>query len=253
MNISGKRRFGGGGARWGAALTLALLLAAGCGKAETDGQAPEADPAPVESSGAPVEGVIVAMGDSLTEGYGVAPSEAYPAALERRLRAAGYNFEVVNAGVAGETSRGARSRAEWVLNLEPDIVILETGANDGLRGVDPAATRENIRAVVDVFQKNGVVVVLAGMRMVRNMGREFTEKFRAIYADVAAETGVPLVPFFLEGVALEPKLNQEDGIHPNAQGYEKVVDNLFPTIRQAIQRWRAAEGISSDSQDRSGP
>lgn len=237
----------------GVALMLLLLGAVGCGNREADEPVPESEPAVAEPAPAPVEGTIVAMGDSLTEGYGVAPSAAYPAILERRLREAGYQFKVINAGVAGETSSGARSRAEWVLNLEPDIVILETGANDGLRGVDPAVTRENILAIIDVFQENDVAVVLAGMRMVRNMGREFAEEFQAVYPEVAAKTGVLLIPFFLEGVALAPELNQEDGIHPNAQGYEKVVDNLFPTIRQAIQQWRAAEGISSDSQDRSDP
>ncbi|HSM73942.1 MAG TPA: arylesterase, partial [Desulfobacterales bacterium] len=142
---------------------------------------------------------------------------------------------VVNAGISGETSSGALSRIEWVLvSLKPDIVILATGANDGLRGTDPDLTRENLRRSVQILKADGVVVVLAGMQMVRNMGRQYTESFAEIFAQVAAEEKVLLVPFLLAGVAGEAQLNQADGIHPNAAGYKVVAENVFPYVRQAI-------------------
>jgi acyl-CoA thioesterase-1 len=225
-------------------LLLFLATIAGCQKTDP----PETSSGPVKSSAAQPaegsvpsgpEGTIVAVGDSLTEGYGVPESEAYPAVLEARLRAAGYNFDVINAGISGETSSGARSRAEWVLKLEPDIVILETGANDGLRGVDPAVTRQNIAETVEIFQNNGVTVLLAGMQMVRNMGEEFTKEFAEVYPSVAEEKDLIHIPFFLEGVAMEPSLNLDDGIHPNADGYRRVVDTVFPYVVQAIEKWRA--------------
>lgn len=228
--------------RWAVRMAMAaFLFLAACGNRESQNPPSAAEPAAVETaseSSEPAEGVIVAMGDSLTEGYGVSEESAYPAVLENRLREAGYPFRVVNAGISGETSAGALSRAEWVLSLEPDIVILETGANDGLRGVDPASTRGNISETLDIFRERDVVVVLAGMRMVRNLGAEFTDAFEALYPELAAEKDVLLVPFFLEGVAADPGLNLEDGIHPNAEGYQIVVDTLFPRVVKAIRRWR---------------
>jgi len=188
------------------------------------------------------EGTIVAMGDSLTEGYGLPRDRAYPALLEEKLQAEGFDFQVVNAGISGETSSGTRSRTEWMLTLKPDIVILETGANDGLRGVDPEVTRENIAEIIRILQKNGVVVVLAGMRMVRNLGREYTGAFAEIYPALAEQFDIIFIPFFLEGVAGDPALNQEDSIHPNADGYRVLVDHVYPEVVKAIRvrRTRAA-------------
>jgi acyl-CoA thioesterase-1 len=182
---------------------------------------------------------IVAMGNSLTEGLGVAEDEAYPAQLEAQLRARGYAYRVVNAGISGETSSGARARLEWVLTLGPDIVILETGANDGLRGLDPELIRENIRWLVEAFLKRDIIVVLAAMRIVSNMGPEYTRAFAEIYLDIARETDVILIPFFLKGVGGEPHLNQADGIHPTAEGYTVIVENIFPHVVDAIERHRA--------------
>jgi acyl-CoA thioesterase-1 len=181
-------------------------------------------------------GIIVCMGDSLTAGYRVDESEAFPALLEARLRADGYSYEVINAGVSGETSSGALARLDWVLTLAPDIVILETGGNDGLRGVDPALTRRNIEAIVARLQAEDIVVVLAGMQMVRNMGAEFTRAFGAIYPEIAAAHDLILMPFILEDVAGRARLNQADGIHPTAEGYRLVAANLYPYVRQAIRR-----------------
>ncbi len=216
---------------------LALALG-GCSEPE----APPA-PAPQVAAGAPETiGTIVAVGDSLTAGYGLDEEEAYPAQLARMLAEAGLPYRVVNAGISGETSSGALSRIEWVLaSLKPDIVILATGANDGLRGTDPALTRENLRRSVQTLKADGVVVVLAGMQMVRNMGRRYTESFAEIFAQVAAEEEVLLVPFLLAGVAGEAQLNQADGIHPTAAGYKVVAENVFPYARRAIAAHQAQQ------------
>ncbi len=214
-----------------AVLVMALGILAGCERTPTEAVAPAAP-----SSGSP-RGVIVCMGDSLTAGLRVDESEAYPALLAAMLARDGSPYEVVNAGVSGETSSGALARLDWVLTLAPDIVILETGGNDGLRGVDPALTRRNIDAIVTRFQSEGVIVVLAGMEMVRNLGPVFTKAFRAIYPEIAETHGVILMPFFLEAVAGNPRLNQPDGIHPTAEGYRIVAANLYPYVRQAIARF----------------
>ena len=199
--------------RWMAVLALAGILAAcGGGTSETGQAADELDAAPdaaVNADAVPTETpdpvTIVAMGDSLTEGFGLDdPADAYPAQLERRLLADGYNVEVINAGNSGETSSGARSRVDWMLNLKPDIVILATGGNDGLRGIDPAVTQENLAAITASLQAQDVTVVLAGMEMVQNMGEEYTAAFREVYPAVSEESGAILIPFMLEGVAADP-------------------------------------------------
>jgi acyl-CoA thioesterase-1 len=190
-------------------------------------------------SDADFKGVIVAMGDSLTEGLGVDESLAYPARLEERLQADGLPYTVINAGISGETSSGARSRLDWVLTLEPDIVILETGANDGLRGINPDITRANIDAIVSRLKAEGIVVVLAGMRMFKNLGSSYVKEFEAIYPEVARKYGVILIPFFLEGVAADTAVNQPDGIHPTAEGYSRVVAVAYPYVREAIGRFES--------------
>ena len=177
---------------------------------------------------------IVAMGDSLTEGLGLDEAEAYPARLEQKLRADGYACRVVNAGVSGETSSGALSRVNWILKLKPDIVILETGANDGLRGIDPQLTRKNLGRIVEAFQAQNTRVILAGMYMTSNLGESYTREFAAVYPDVARNYGLILIPFFLEGVAGVSGLNLYDGIHPNADGYRVVADTVYPYVLQAL-------------------
>lgn len=181
------------------------------------------------------QGTIVAMGNSLTEGLGVAEESAYPALLENKLRAEGYSYRVVNAGVSGETSSGALSRVKWVMNLNPDIVILETGANDGFRGIDPDLIRQNLAAIVKFFKAREVTVILAGMQMVRNMGPDYTQRFAEVYPAVAQQQGALLIPFFLEGVAARPELNQRDGIHPTPAGYRVIVETLYPHVLRAIR------------------
>lgn len=208
--------------------TGSLLLAA-CGGAST----PTPTPLPPTPTASP-DLRIVAVGDSLTEGLGVAPEDAYPAQLERALVAAGHDAEVVNAGVSGETSSGTLARIDWVLRQQPDVVILATGGNDGLRGLDPELTERNLDALVEKIQASGAVVVLAGMEMVRNMGADYTARFRAVYPAVAARQGVIFMPFLLQDVAARPELNQPDFIHPTAAGYAIVVKNLLPYVEEAL-------------------
>jgi len=179
---------------------------------------------------------IVAVGDSLTAGYGLDESESYPMRLEKKLRDAGRNYRVVNAGVSGETSSGTLSRMEWILTLEPDIVILETGANDGLRGIDPQVVEDNIREMLRLLQDRDVVVLLAGMKMVWNLGPAYVSRFNGIYPKLAGEYNAVFLPFFLDGVATKKKMNLEDGLHPNSQGYAIITENIYPYVLEAIER-----------------
>lgn len=212
------------------------LLVGGCGP-----EPPSEPPAPGGGSPTPAyEGTIAAVGDSLTAGLGVAEDQAYPAQLARRLAADGYNYHVINAGVSGETSSGTLARIDWVItSLKPDIVILETGANDGLRGLDPELLRDNLDRLVARLTGHGIQVVLAGMLMLPNLGPEYTQAFAAVFPQVAAKHGVPFIPFFLEGVAGRDDLNQADRLHPTARGYTRVVETIYPMVVEAIRRHRA--------------
>ena len=173
---------------------------------------------------------IVAFGDSLTAGLGVAQEEAYPAQLQRRLEAVGYRYRVINAGVSGDTTAGGVRRVEWVLNSKPAIVILELGANDGLRGIDPSHTRSNLGTIIRRLQAAGVTVILAGMKLPPNYGRDYAARFAAVYPALANKYRVPLMPFFLDGVAAREAMNQADGIHPTEAGYRIIVENLLKML-----------------------
>jgi acyl-CoA thioesterase I len=202
---------------------------AGCSRSD----APEAS---TEKQEIVYDGTIVAVGDSLTAGLRVNEEEAYPARLENKLREGGYPWRVINAGISGETSSGVLSRINWVLKLEPDIVILETGANDGLRGTSPNLTRKNLEETVSILQENGVTVVLAGMKMVTNLGRQYLKEYSAVYPEVAKKYDLIFIPFFLERVAGKWSLNQQDGIHPNGEGYKVVAETVYPFVVKAIER-----------------
>ncbi len=182
------------------------------------------------------ERVIVAFGDSLTAGHGVAASEGYPALLEEKLSQAGYSYRVINSGVSGETTAGGLRRVDWVLRSRPEIVILELGANDGLRGLDLIQTEKNLSAIIERLQKAGVEVILAGMKMPPNYGKEYTEGFEKIYPKLAAQYRLTLIPFFLDGVAAQSNLNQADGIHPTGQGYRVIVDRIWPIIKPLLKK-----------------
>ncbi|MEM7119156.1 MAG: arylesterase [Chloroflexota bacterium] len=217
-------------------LGLALFLW-GCsaGSGEETAVSPANTPAPTSPATPEPDLTLLAFGDSLTEGFGVAAEESYPSQLSRKLAADGYNIDVVNGGISGEASTAALARVEWMLGTEPDIVIVETGANDALRGVDLDLTRENINQIVEQFTASGAVVIVAGLQITQNLGEPYTTDFAAIFPTVAEKHGSILIPFVLEGVATNPDLNQPDFIHPTGEGYTVMVEHIYPFVLEAIE------------------
>nr|MBI3613986.1 arylesterase [Nitrospirota bacterium] len=179
---------------------------------------------------------IVAFGDSLTAGFGVSVEDAYPAQLQRRLDQAGYRYEVINAGVSGDTTAGGVRRIDWVLKSRPRIVIVELGANDGLRGLNLEETSANLEQMLQRLQEAGVMVVLAGMKLPPNYGVDYAGRFTTLYGNLAKKYRAIYLPFFLEGVAAHPALNQADGIHPTREGYRLVVDHLMPVLEPLLEK-----------------
>ena len=216
-------------------LIIAVLMCAlvGCEQQVEVEKEPKKDPQ--------TDGLIVAVGDSLTAGLGVAEEESYPARLENLLVDSGLRYRVVNAGISGETSSGVLARIDWILKLKPDIVIVETGANDGFRGIDPEFVGKNIENTVKKLLEHQVIVILAGMKMMTNLGPEYTASFNDIYPKIGDRYPVIFMPFFLEGVALEKELNQEDGIHPNAEGYKVIADRILPYVKEAIAKLKGRD------------
>lgn len=211
------------------------MLAAAC-----SAEAPTAVPVPAPSQEEidktmKPEITILAFGDSLTAGFGVAEEESYPALLQARLLADGYSVNVINGGISGETSSSGLSRVDWMLNTQPDIVIVEIGGNDALRGIDLALTSANIDEIVRKFSEIGAVVIVAGMQIIQNLGDAYVGEFAAIYPAVAEKHQAILIPFFLEGIAADPELNQDDFIHPNPAGYRVLVNHIYPFVLQAIE------------------
>lgn len=183
------------------------------------------------------EAVIVAFGDSLVAGWGLPADKSFPRQLEAALAARGVAARVVDAGVSGETTAGGRARLEWTFDGHPDaaLAILELGANDGaLRGLDPAQTEANLDAMLAALKRRDIPVLLAGMRAPPNLGADYVAAFDAIYPRLAARHGVMLYPFFLDGVAAVPRLNQADGIHPNADGVAVIVERILPFVLRAL-------------------
>jgi acyl-CoA thioesterase-1 len=178
---------------------------------------------------------ILAFGDSLTAGYGVAPEEAFPARLEARLAAAGIAAKVLNGGVSGDTTADGVARIDWSLADRPQVVLVELGANDALRGIDPKLTYANLDKIVTRFEAGGAKVMLLGMLAPANWGRDYQREFAAIYPDLAKKHNVPLYPFFLEGVATEPKLVLPDGLHPNPAGIDIIAGKIAPFVQQLLQ------------------
>ena len=179
---------------------------------------------------------IVAFGNSLTAGLGVSPDQSYPAQLQRRLLEAGYHYEVINAGVSGETTAGGVRRLSWILKSRPWMVILELGANDGLRGQPLPTMASNLTEIIEGLQQAGVKVVLAGMKIPPNYGPVYTRGFASAFERLAQDHGVTLIPFFLEGVAARKELNQADGIHPTAEGYRIVAETVFDVIEPSLEK-----------------
>ena len=184
------------------------------------------------------EKIVLFFGNSLTAGYGLDPSEAFPALIQQKLDSLGYDYRTVNAGLSGETTASGLSRLDWVLERQPvDIFVLELGANDGLRGLEPTETQRNLAAIIDrVRAANPAVdVVLAGMLVPPNMGPEYADRFQRIFPEVAQTEKVSLIPFLLEDVAGDPKLNQADGIHPTIEGQQIVAENVWETIKPLLE------------------
>ncbi|MEJ2472118.1 MAG: arylesterase [Desulfuromonadales bacterium] len=179
---------------------------------------------------------LLVLGDSLAAGYGLPEADAFPSQLEAALQKAGQTVRVINAGVSGDTTAGGRARLDWALGDKPQLVIVELGANDALRGLPPHQTRENLDAILTRLKEAGVRVILAGMQAPRNMGADYTAAFDPIYSELARKHHVALYPFFLEGVALEPALNQADGIHPNPAGVAEIVKRILPMVLQELEK-----------------
>ena len=190
----------------------------------------------VAGEAAAAERVIVAFGDSLTAGLGVPADQTYPARLGERLRREGYDYKVVNAGVSGDTTAGGLRRVDWALRLKPEIVILELGVNDALRGQKLTSVRVNLEQLVTRFQAAGARVLVLGMRLPPNYGTPYAEDFFQLFGEVARARNAPHVPFFLEGVGAIPRLNQPDGIHPTAEGYALVVEHLWPYLVPLLRK-----------------
>lgn len=180
--------------------------------------------------------VILAFGDSLTAGYGVARGSGYPERLQRKLDELGYKYRVANMGISGDTTSGGLTRMRAALAEKPAIVILELGANDGLRGLPTTRTQSNLDEMITAFQKNGAKVILAGMTLPKNYGTAYVRAFETVFRDVAHKFNVPLIPFFLEGVAGDPKYTLPDFVHPNADGYVLVTDIVMKTLEPLLKK-----------------
>ena len=223
-----------------------IITAIGCGTKESgtaagNGSTPSvqstngtASSATANGANVPANAVrrVVLLGTSLTAGLGLDPDRAYPALLQRKADSAGFRLALVNAGLSGETSAGALRRAGWVLDQPAAAVILEVGANDGLRGVDPDSTKANLLALIETIKKTqpSARVLLVQMEAPTNLGAKYTSRFHAVYGEVASATNTPLLPFLLEGVAGVARLNQADGIHPNDEGSRRVAATLWPAL-----------------------
>ena len=179
---------------------------------------------------------ILAFGDSLTAGYGLDQSQSFPAQLGRALAKAGIEAEIINGGISGDTSAGGRARLAWSMADKPDAIIVELGANDGLRGLEPTQTEQNLDAIIAEAKANGLAVLLCGMLAPPNLGKEYGEEFRTLFSRLANKHRVLFYRFFLEGVAAYPELNQADGIHPNAKGVSVIVDRILPSVRKLIDQ-----------------
>jgi len=209
-------------------LTAAGLLA--CSR-------PDAARPAAEASGAPEPPAVLVLGTSLAAGQGIDPDQAYPAVLQRMIDSAGYEFRVLNRGVSGETSAGAAKRAAWLFQQPVAVLVLETGGNDGLRGLDPEALRTNIQAVIDLARGRDPApqILLLGMEAPPNLGASYTSRFREAYREVARANEIPMVPFVLEGVAGVDSLNQADGIHPTPEGHRRMAEIIWPALEPLLR------------------
>ena len=222
--------------RAGAILFLTLISAcAPAERAPDTAQTPVATSAPAAPAPVAARPRIVALGDSLTAGLGLSQGEAYPALLQQRLDREGLRYEVVNAGVSGDTSAGGLRRVDWALEGDVKVLIVALGGNDALRGLPVEQLRDNLREIITRARQRGIKVILAGMEAPPNFGAGYTAAFRQTYQDLAKDHDVVLLPFLLDGVAGLPHMNQTDGIHPTAAGAQKVADNVWAALQPLVK------------------
>lgn len=221
-------------------LAVILALACACGRSdrETAPRQPtgNAAAAPQDPTAPPPKPKVVVLGDSLTAGYGLLESQSYPAVLQQHLDTEGYEFEVVNAGVSGDTTAGGLRRLDWALEGNVRVLIVALGGNDGLRGLAVAEMKQNLTAIVQRAKERGIAVILAGMEAPPNFGQEYATAFRQAFRDVALKERVIFIPFLLQNVAGRPELNQGDGIHPNVQGTAIVADTVWRVLRPVLDQ-----------------
>jgi acyl-CoA thioesterase-1 len=228
-------------------LVICLLLPIACGRPDSppastahapaaQASAPQARKASQAPEAPKTSPRVVFLGDSLTAGLGLAAEKSYPALIGRKIKDGGYDFEIVNAGVSGDTSAGGVRRLDWSLEGDVRVLVVALGANDGLRGLPVAELRKNLTAVLELARAKGITVILAGMEAPPNNGPEYTAAFRSVYSDLAREYNVRFIPFLLQGVAGVAALNQGDGIHPNVRGAEIVADLVWKELEPALRR-----------------
>ena len=217
---------------------LTLLAAGACspGPASDAGEAPTSAPAHARTSAPADRPRIVFLGDSLTAGLGLPREQSVPSLVQARLNAEGYQYDVINAGVSGDTSAGGLSRLDWSLDGDVDVLVIELGANDGLRGLPPAQMKKNLDEIITRAKRRGITVILTGMEAPPNYGPLYTSEFREVFRDLADDHDVVFVPFFLEGVAGIAKLNQRDGIHPNAEGAQIVEQLIWGALEPLLEK-----------------
>lgn len=217
------------------AFIIPLLITLSCGQkpaetASTDNEIVESAPPKKEKQ------TIVIFGNSLTAGYGIEPEDSFSGILQQRIDSLGLGYQVINGGLSGETTASGLNRLDWFLEEEPYIFVLELGGNDGLRGIEVSETKNNLEKIINMVQERypQTHILLAGMQMPPNMGKDYTDRFKAIYTDLAEEEGVQLIPFLLEGVAGDPSLNLPDGIHPSEEGHRIIADTVWKYLKPLL-------------------
>ncbi|SHL02717.1 acyl-CoA thioesterase-1 [Rhodothermus profundi] len=223
---------------------LLLILLASCqdtsksSASSSEGSPDTTAKTPTHAARAAQPITVLVLGNSLAAGYGLSPDEAFPAILQRKVDSLGWPVRILNAGLSGETSAGGLRRIDWLLRERIDVLILELGANDGLRGIDPEVTRQNLQGIIDKVRARypEADIILAGMQLPPNLGPAYTAAFRALYPELARANNAYLIPFLLEGVGGVPELNQADGIHPTAEGQRIVAENVWRVLRPVLER-----------------